>query len=76
MFLNPTIGMYTLCHHRFAMESRCVSVNIVPPVNDDVVCELSDSDHPQVLNIREGWTYRGIAQLGITSSVSYGRWQR
>ena len=47
MFLNLTIGVYTPCHHRCAMESRCVSVHIVPPVNDKVVCELSDSDHIQ-----------------------------
>ena len=47
MFLNLTIGVYTPCHHRCSMESRCVSVNIGPPVNDKVVCELSDSDHIQ-----------------------------
>ena len=27
------------------MESRCVSINIGPPTNDSIVCELSDSDH-------------------------------
>ena len=40
-----------------------------------VVCELSDShhiQHPQDPKTREGWTYRGIAELGITSSVSCG----
>ena len=75
MFLNLTIGVYTPCHHRCSMESRCVSVNIGPPVNDKVVCELSDSDHiqnPQDLKTREGWTYRGIPEVGITSSVSCG----
>ena len=75
MFLNLTIGVYTPCHHTCSMESRCVSVNIGPPVNDKVVCELSDSDHiqnPQDLKRREGWTYRGIAEVGITSSVSCG----
>ena len=75
MFLNLTIGVYTPCHDRCSMDSRCVSVSIGPPVNDKVVCELSDSDHiqnPQDLKTREGWTYRGIAEVGITSSVSCG----
>ena len=75
MFLNLTIGVYTPCPHRCAMESRCVSVNIGPLVNDKVVCELSDSDHIQHLQdlkTREGWAYRAIAEVGITSSVSCG----
>ena len=81
MFLNLTIGVYTPCHHRCVMESRCVSVNIGPPVNDNVVCELSDSDHiqhSQHLKPRQGWTYRGITEVGISSSFSNGRewwWQ-
>ena len=44
------------------MESKCVSVNIGPPANDKVVCELSDSDHlqhPGDLKPRHGWTYTG-----------------
>jgi len=44
-----------------------VSVNIGPPVNDKVVCELSDLDHiqqPQDLKPRQGWTYRGITEVG------------
>ena len=52
-----------------------MSVNIDPPVNDKVVCELSDSDHiqhPQDLKTRGGWTYRGIAEVGITGGVSCG----
>ena len=77
VFLNLTIGVYTPCHHRCVMESRCVSVNIGPPVNDKVVCELSDSDHiqhSQDLKPRQGWTYRGITEVGITSSFS--KWMR
>ena len=48
------------------MESRCVSVNIGPPVNDKVVCELSDSDHiqhPQHLKPRHGWIYRVTSEV-------------
>ncbi|XP_078352336.1 putative skeletal organic matrix protein 5 [Oculina patagonica] len=44
------------------MESRCVSINIGPPINDRVVCELSDSDHslhPEDLKPRAGFTYTG-----------------
>ena len=66
VFLNLTIGIYTPCHHRCVMESRCVSINIGPPVNDKVVCELSDSDHmlhPQHLKPRQGWSYRGITEV-------------
>ncbi|KAL9953840.1 hypothetical protein ACROYT_G041312 [Oculina patagonica] len=44
------------------MESPCVSINIGPPINDRVVCELSDSDHslhPENLEPRAGFTYTG-----------------
>ena len=69
VFLNLTIGIYTPCHHRCVMESRCVSINIGPPVNDKVVCELSDSDHiqhSQHLKPRRGWSYRGITEVPMT----------
>ena len=62
VFLNLTIGIYTPCEHRCVMESKCVSVNIGPPANYKVVCELSDSDHlqhPGDLKPRHGWTYIG-----------------
>jgi len=74
VFLNLTIGVYAPCYHRCVMESRCVSVNIGPPMNDKVVCELSDSDHlqhPQDLKPRHGWTYRGITEVRITNSFDY-----
>ena len=70
VFLNLSIGIYTSCHHRCVMESRCVSVNIGPPVNDKVVCELSDSDHiqsPQHLKARRGWSYRGTTEVPMTN---------
>ena len=70
VYLNLTIGIHTPCHHRCVMESRCVSINIGPPVNDKVVCELSDSDHiqhPQHLKSRQGWSYRGLTEVSMTN---------
>ena len=70
VFLNLTIGIYTHCHQRCVMESRCVSINIGPPLNDKVVCELSDSDHiqhPQHLKPRQGWSYRGITEVPMAN---------
>ena len=46
-----------------------MSINIGPPVNDKVVCELSDSDHiqhPHHLKPRQGWSYRGITEVPMT----------
>ena len=47
VFSNLSIGSYTSCEEKCVMERECVSVNIGPPVNDRVVCELSNSDHWQ-----------------------------
>ncbi|XP_020619987.1 delta-like protein 4 [Orbicella faveolata] len=44
------------------MESRCMSINIGPVINDKVICELSNSDHslhPDDLKARPGFTYTG-----------------
>lgn len=62
MFMNLTIGVYTSCERRCVMERKCVSINIGPSIADEVICEMSDSDHlqhPEDLKIRPGWTYRG-----------------
>ena len=62
VFLNLTIGINTPCEDRCVMESECVSVNIGPPLNGRVVCELSNSDHfkhPEDIKQRPGWIYRG-----------------
>ena len=51
------------CRGQCVTESRCVSVNIGPQINDKVICELSDSDHslhPEDLIPRSGFTYIGI----------------
>ena len=50
------------CRGQCVMESRCVSYNIGPQLNDKVICEPSDSDHylnPQDLQPRSGFTYTG-----------------
>ena len=50
------------CRGQCVMESRCVSYNIGPQINNKVTCELSDSDHylnPQDLKPRPGFTYTG-----------------
>ena len=60
--MNLSIGVYRQCEERCLMESDCVSVNIGPPINDKVVCELSDSDysqHREDLKPKCGWAYRG-----------------
>ena len=60
MFLNLSID--ASCEHRCVMESECVSISVGPPINDKVICELSNSDqwhHPEDLQPRQGWTYRG-----------------
>ncbi|XP_078374030.1 uncharacterized protein LOC144657542 [Oculina patagonica] len=61
MLRNLSIGIYASCKDLCTMESRCVSFNLGPPINDRMVCELSDSDntqHPDDLIPREGFVYR------------------
>ncbi len=44
------------------METTCVSLNIGPATNNEVTCQLSDSDHlqnPQDLKPKEDFIYRG-----------------
>ncbi|CAH3185630.1 unnamed protein product, partial [Porites evermanni] len=66
VFLNLSIGIYASCEHRCVMESECVSINVGPPINDRVICELSNSDHwhhPEDRQPTHGWTYRGAENL-------------
>ena len=54
------------CRDQCAMEGTCASFNIGPPLNDTVLCQLSDSDHtlhPDDLKLKEGFTYRGTAMV-------------
>ncbi|KAL9952605.1 hypothetical protein ACROYT_G039881 [Oculina patagonica] len=65
MIKNLTLPLdekFDPCRGQCVMESRCMSINIGPLVNDKVVCELSDSDetlHPGDLKPRTGFTYSG-----------------
>lgn len=76
---NLTTTTASSCKNLCTMESQCVSVNISPPLNGKVVCELSDSDHvqhPADLKLREGYIYRAtqvsrISLDDITCELSW-----
>lgn len=60
--ISLNLGMRTSCRGRCSIENNCVSINIGPPINDKVLCQLSDSDniqHPNDLKPRDGYVYRG-----------------
>ena len=59
--ISLSVGMGHTCKERCAMERTCVSFNIGPPINNKVLCQLSDSDrslHPGHLKGRKSFTYR------------------
>ena len=61
MIKNLSIGVDASCKNLCTMESQCVSINIGPPINGKMVCELSNSDdkrHPEDLKTKEGFMYR------------------
>ncbi len=50
------------CKDRCTMEDNCVSFNIGPPVENTVLCQLSERDHiqhPEDFQARQGFLYRG-----------------
>ena len=58
---NLSIGIQASCKNLCTMESHCVSINIGPPINGKMVCELSNSDHrrhSEDLKAKEGFIYR------------------
>ena len=60
--LTLELGTRDPCRGQCVMDSRCMSINIGIPINDKVVCELSDSDHtlhPEDLKPRADFTYTG-----------------
>ncbi len=60
--ISFSLGMRASCRGRCTIESNCVSINIGPPINDKVLCQLSDSDHirhPEDLKPLDGFMYRG-----------------
>ena len=72
--LSLELGTRDPCRGQCVMENRCVSINIGPPINDRVVCELSDSDHslhPEDLKARAGFTYTGTEVKNLVSKQHY-----
>ncbi len=70
--ISLSLGMQASCRGRCTIESKCVSINIGPPINDMVLCQLSDSDHirhPEDLKPLEGFKYRGT-EVGNSKSVN------
>ena len=62
---------YSNCKNRCMMEDRCKSINMGPEYKDEVLCQISDSDHvqhPNDLKPTEGFTYRGM-EVSKKSSV-------
>ncbi|XP_078349292.1 uncharacterized protein LOC144634261 [Oculina patagonica] len=56
------------------MESRCMSINIGPPISNRIVCELSDSDqslHPEDLKPRAGFTFTGTENACSSNPCFY-----
>ena len=55
------LGMRSSCRGRCTLNDNCVSYNVGPPIKDQVLCQLSDSDHiqhPKDLVTREGFVYQ------------------
>ena len=55
------LGMRSSCRGRCTLNDKCVSYNIGPPIKDQVLCQLSDSDHiqhPEDLVTREEFVYQ------------------
>ena len=60
--LTLDLGTPDPCRGQCIMESHCLSINVGQPINDRIVCELSDSDdtlHPEDLKPRATFTYTG-----------------
>ena len=60
--ISLSVALRDTCKNLCTIEDTCLSVNMGPPINDKVLCQLSDSDHmqhPGDMKQREGFTYRG-----------------
>ena len=56
------VGMRHSCRGKCVIDNSCASFNIGPSINDQVLCQLSDSDHvrhPEDLKPRDEFTYTG-----------------
>ena len=60
--LTVPLNVRNPCRGQCVKESRCVSINIGPQIDDKIICELSDSDHSlhtKDFQPRSGFTYTG-----------------
>ena len=60
--LTVPLNVRNPCRGQCVKESRCVSINIGPQINDKIICEQNDSDHslhPKDFQPRSGFTYTG-----------------
>ena len=69
VFKNLTLSLDTgnPCRRQCVMESRCMSINVGPIINDHVICELSDSDHslhPKDLKVQAGFEFFSMEVSG------------
>ena len=70
--ISLSLGMRASCRGRCIIENNCVSINIGPPINDKVLCQLSDSDHirhPDDLKPRDGFMYRSTEVRADSKSI-------
>ena len=71
--ISLSVGMRETCKERCTVEDTCLSINIGPPINDNVLCQLSVSDHvrhPGDLKPKEGFHYRSTEVRHSTSACS------
>ena len=60
--ISLRVGLRDTCKNLCTMEHTCLSVNMGPPKNDKVLCQMSVSDHmrhPGDMKQNKGFTYRG-----------------
>ena len=70
--VSLSVGLRETCKERCTMEDTCVSINIGPPINDKILCQLSCSDHmrhPEDLKPKVGFSYRGTEVRNITLPI-------
>ena len=66
VFFNISFEAHISCEAECLHRKECVAINIGPTIKGIKVCELCNSDHlqhPNDLEPRRGWTYRGT-QVG------------
>ena len=72
--ISLNLGTRASCKGQCTIENNCVSINIGPPINNKVLCQLSDSDHirhPDDLKPRDGFMYRGTEVRKLKMSLRF-----